>query len=142
MSDSKERTLAIIKPDAFLKGYSGKIIDTIVESGLSIIGMKLHRMDKEEAGNFYKVHKGKYFYERLCDFMSSGNIIVMALEATDAISQWRTIMGSTDPQEAAEGTIRHRFGTVVTQNATHGSDCEETAQEEITFFFKESELYN
>lgn len=141
MSDNQERTLAIIKPDAYSKGYAGKIIDIIIQENLSIIGMKLVKLSKEKAEEFYSIHKGKYFFERLCNFMSSGKIIVIALEAENAIKKWRKIMGATDPAEAAENTIRHKFGTIVTQNATHGSDSKENGILEISFFFNESELY-
>lgn len=142
MSDNIERTLAIIKPDAFANGNSGKIIDTIIENKFNIIGMKLLHLSKNEAGEFYSVHKEKYFYDRLCEFMSSGIIIVIALECVDAIKKWRHTMGSTNPLEASEGTIRKKFGSTVTQNATHGSDCTKSGISEVDFFFKKSELYN
>lgn len=141
MSDNVERTLAIIKPDAFTKGYAGKILDAIVEANFSIIGMKLLKLSKEEAGQFYDIHKGKYFYDRLCEFMSSDKIIVIALEHENAIHKWRELMGATDPNEADEGTLRQRFGVKITYNATHGSDCIESGKKEVSFFFKEFELY-
>lgn len=141
MSDYAERTLAIIKPDAFTKGYAGKIINAIIEANFSIIGMKLLQLSKDEAGRFYDVHKGKYFYDRLCNFMSSNKIIVLALEHENAINKWRELMGSTDPNEAESGTLRKRFGVKITHNATHGSDCVESGIKEVSFFFKESELY-
>ncbi len=141
MSDQNvQRTLAIIKPDAFGKKLSGKIIDIIENAGLSIIGLKVLRLTAEKAGGFYAVHKGKPFYDSLLEFMSSGKIIVLALEGTDAINHWRSVMGATDPAKAEEGTIRKLYGTRIERNACHGSDAPETAEVELNYFFKPEEL--
>lgn len=141
MSDGNvQKTLAIIKPDAFSKKYSGKIIDMIERAGLSIIGIHILRLTPEQAAAFYAVHTGKPFFEGLIDFMSSGKIMVLALEGEDAINLWRKVMGATDPVKADEGTIRKLFGTAVNRNACHGSDAPETAETEINFFFKPEEL--
>lgn len=142
MSNKNERTLAIIKPDAYNNGNAGKILDIITKSNFNILGIKLLKLSIEKAGEFYQVHKGKYFYDRLCKFMSSGKMIVLALEAEGAIKKWRDIMGATDPTEAKEGTIRNKYGTTVTKNSVHGSDSIESGLSETSFFFEESELYN
>lgn len=135
-----QKTLAIIKPDAFSKKLSGKIIDRIEQAGLSIIGIKVLHVSAEEATEFYAVHKGKPFFEDLTDFLSSGKIMVLALEGIDAIIQWRNVMGATDPAEAEDGTIRNLYGTSIGRNACHGSDAPETAETELNFFFKPEEL--
>lgn len=136
----KERTLAIIKPDAFSKKYSGKIIDMIEQAGLSIIGIKVLRLSAEQAAAFYAVHTGKPFFNDLIVFMSSGTIMVLALEGEHAINRWREVMGATDPALADEGTIRKIYGTAVNRNACHGSDAPQTAETELNFFFKPEEL--
>ncbi len=137
-----ERTLAIIKPDAVSSGVIGEIIHRAEEEGFTIRALKLTKLTKAQAEAFYSVHKGKPFFERLTKFMASGPVVVMVLEGEDAIKRWREIIGSTDPQEAAEGTIRRKFGTNVTMNAVHGSDSKDTAEFEIKFFFSEMELLN
>ncbi|MBN1984359.1 MAG: nucleoside-diphosphate kinase [Chitinivibrionales bacterium] len=142
MPISEQRTLAIIKPDAVSKKLSGKIIDMIESHGLTIIGMKMVRFSKEQASRFYAVHTGKYFFNNLVAFISSGNSIVLALQAPQAISQWRELMGSTDPATAAEGTIRKLYGTTVSVNACHGSDCTDSAAFELAFFFEPDELFS
>ena len=135
-----QRTLAIIKPDAFENKHSGKIIELIEQAGLSLVGIKVLRLSAEQAGEFYAVHRGKPFYDGLLEFMSSGKIMVLALEGNDAINLWRKVMGATDPANADEGTIRKLFGTAVNRNASHGSDAVETAEVEIEFFFAPKEL--
>jgi nucleoside-diphosphate kinase len=135
-----QRTLAIIKPDAVSKKHSGKIISMIERADLSIIGMKLLHLTSEQAAAFYAVHTGKSFFEELIAFMSSGKIIVLALEGNDAINLWRKVMGATDPAKAEDGTIRKLFGTAVNRNACHGSDAPETAETELNFFFTPEEL--
>ncbi len=135
-----EKTLAIIKPDAVSKKYSGRIISMIEEAGLSIIGIKLLRLTSDKAAAFYAVHTGKPFFAGLIEFMSSGKIIVLALEGENAITRWRRVMGATDPLKAEEGTIRKLFGTAVDRNACHGSDAPETAETELNFFFTPEEL--
>jgi nucleoside-diphosphate kinase len=135
-----ERTLAIVKPDAVMARNAGKIIDIIETQGLRIVGMKMATLTAEAAAGFYRVHRGRDFYDPLIVFMTSGPIIVMVLEGENAISRWREIMGATDVKKAAEGTVRRRFGTSVRYNATHGSDAPETAAQEIGYFFSRSEL--
>jgi len=136
----KVRTLAIIKPDSVRNKCAGKILSMIEESGLAIEAMRMVRLSRELAGEFYAVHKGKPFYEELLDFMSSGPCIVLALSGEDAIARWRGLMGATNPAAAAEGTIRKLYGTNVQYNACHGSDAPETARQEVAFFFSGAEL--
>ncbi len=131
-----EKTLAIIKPDAIKKKAAGKIIQRIEEEGFEISGLKMLHLSKEEAKEFYVVHKEKPFYESLTDFMSSGKIIVMILEKENAIAGWREVMGVTDPALAAPGTIRHQFGFSIERNVVHGSDSLATAEWEINYFYK------
>ena len=137
---SLQRTLAIIKPDAFSKKLSGKIIDRIEQAGLNIIGVKVLHVSREKAAEFYEVHKGKPFFEDLINFLSSGKIMVLALEGIGAIELWRDVMGVTDPAKAEEGTIRKLYGTSIGRNACHGSDAPETAETELNFFFKSEEM--
>ncbi len=131
----KERTLAIIKPDAVRKRVIGKIIQRIEDEGFEILEMKMVHLTKEEARQFYYVHKDKAFYESLTDFMSSGRVVVLLLEREKAIQHWREVMGATDPAQAKPGTIRRLYGFSVERNAVHGSDGPETAEYEIKFFF-------
>ncbi len=131
-----ERTLAIIKPDAVKKRIIGKIVERIEEEGFRIIEMRMARLTKEEAKGFYAVHKEKPFYEPLTDFMSAGEIVVLALERENAISHWREVMGETDPARAKAGTLRRTYGFSIERNAVHGSDAPLTAAWEISYFFK------
>ncbi len=135
-----ERTFAIIKPDAVARHLIGDIVKRIEASGLKIVGMRLVRLARAEAETFYDVHKARPFYGSLCDYMTSGPVVVMALEGDGAIKRWRDLMGATDPAKADPGTIRRDFGQNVEQNATHGSDAPETAARELAFFFRTSEL--
>ncbi len=135
-----ERTFAIIKPDAVARRLIGDIVKRIEASGLKIVGMRLARLSRAEAETFYDVHKERSFYGSLCDYMTSGPVVVMALEGDGAIKRWRDLMGATDPAKAEPGTIRRDFGQNVEQNATHGSDAPETAARELAFFFRTSEL--
>ena len=135
-----ERTLAIIKPDAFARGLAGDIIKRIEAAGLKLRAMRLMRLARSQAEAFYEVHKARPFYGSLCEYMSSGPVVVMALEADCAIVKWRELMGATDPAKAAAGTIRKDFGMDVEKNATHGSDAPETAAREIAFFFSSLDL--
>ena len=134
------RTLAIIKPDAVKKGTTGKIYDRIISAGFDILGSKLIKMSLDQAQGFYDVHKGKPFYEELTEFMSSSQSMILALEKNNAVTTWRETIGATNPEEAAEGTIRFDFATSIGENAVHGSDSNENAKKEIGFFFTESEL--
>jgi nucleoside-diphosphate kinase len=135
-----ERTFAIMKPDAVGKGQQGEIISRIHKAGFKIVAIKTMRLTKEEAGGFYAVHKDRPFFGELTDFMSSGKIVAMVLEAEGAIVKWRDAMGATDPKKAAPGTIRHDLGTSIGNNCSHGSDAPETAAFEIGYFFAGHEL--
>ena len=132
---SLERTFAIIKPDAVARGQQGEILARIHKAEFTIVAIKSMRLTKEEAGGFYAVHKARPFFAELTDFMSSGKIFAMVLEAEGAIAKWRDTMGATDPRKAAPGTIRHDLGTSIGANCTHGSDASETAAFEIGYFF-------
>ena len=134
------RTFAIIKPDAINNGTTGKIYDRILDKNFKILGAKLIRMTISQAEGFYAVHTGRPFYAELTEFMSSGQCMVLALDKEDAVAAWRKTIGSTDPQDAEEGTIRRDFATSIGENAVHGSDSDENAEKEIGFFFTESEL--
>ncbi len=135
-----ERTLAIIKPDAVGRGQQGEILARIHKGGFRIVAIKSLRLTKEEAGGFYYVHRERPFYGELTDFMSSGKIFAMVLEADEAIAKWRDAMGATDPKKAAPGTIRRDLGTNIANNCVHGSDAPETAAFEIGYFFSGLEL--
>ena len=136
----ENRTFAIIKPDAMKNRTTGNIYDRILDAKFKILGAKLIRMTLAQAEGFYAVHTGKPFYAELTKFMSSGQCMVLALEKENAVAAWRKTIGSTDPQEAEEGTIRRNFATSIGENAVHGSDSDENAENEIGFFFTESEL--
>ncbi|MHA4810650.1 nucleoside-diphosphate kinase [Flavitalea flava] len=129
------RTFTMIKPDAFSKGHSGAIIDKIIKSGYRLIALKLTRLSKEKAGEFYAVHKERPFYGELVDFMSSGPIIAAILEKDNAVADFRKLIGATDPAKADEGTIRKLFASSVGENAVHGSDSDDNARIEGDFFF-------
>ena len=135
-----ERTLAIIKPDAFKRGLAGEILSRIQKAGFQIVALKSMRLTKPEAEGFYAVHRERGFFGELTDFMSSGKIVVLALEAEGAILKWRETMGATDPAKAAPGTIRRDLGTSIGNNCTHGSDAQETAAFELGYFFAGHEL--
>lgn len=129
------RTFTMVKPDAFSKGHSGAIIDKILKSGFRVIALKLTRLSKEKAGEFYAVHKERPFYGELVEFMSSGPIIAAILEKDNAVADFRKLIGATDPAKADEGTIRKLFASSVGENAIHGSDSDENATIEGNFFF-------
>jgi nucleoside-diphosphate kinase len=135
-----ECTFAIIKPDAVGRGLQGEILSRIHKAGFRIVAIKSMRLTKDEAGGFYAVHKERPFFGELTDFMSSGKILAMVLEAEGAIAKWRDAMGATDPKKAAPGTIRHDLGTSIGNNVTHGSDAPDTAAFEISYFFAGHEL--
>ena len=135
-----ERTLAIIKPDAVGRGLTGEILKRIHEAKFQIVAIKSLRLTKSEAEGFYAVHCERPFFKDLTEFMSSGKVVVMALEAENAIAKWREVMGATDPAKAAPGTIRKALGTSIQNNCTHGSDAPETARFEIGYFFSGIEL--
>ena len=135
-----ERTLSIIKPDGVAKNIIGKIYSRFEKAGLQIIAAKMLHLSKEQAGEFYAVHKKRPFYGNLIEFMTSGPVMVQVLEGNNAISKNREVMGATDPKEAAEGTIRADFAETVDENVVHGSDGPDTAKVEIAFFFKDDEI--
>ena len=136
----KNRTFVIIKPDAIKNRYTGKIYDRILQAGFTILSAKLLKMTLIQAEGFYAVHRERPFYGELTTFMSSGACMVLALEKENAVAAWRETIGATNPEEAAEGTIRKDFATSLGENAVHGSDSDENAEKEIAFFFAESEL--
>ena len=136
----KDRTFAIIKPDAVRNGHTGEIYDRILKSNFNIKGAKLLKMTKKQAEGFYRIHKEKSFFNDLIQFMTSGPCMVLALEKENAVDSWRETIGSTNPKDAAKGTIRKDFALNVQENAVHGSDSNENAQKEIAFFFTDSEL--
>ena len=135
-----ERTFAIIKPDAVAAGQAGEILAIIQKAGFRIAGMKMKRLSLLEAETFYAVHKERPFFGSLVTFMTEGPVVVLVLEAPDAIKKWRDTMGATNPANAAEGTIRKKFATGIERNCVHGSDAPETAAVEIPFFFAGTEL--
>ena len=140
MTGAGKLTFAIIKPDAVGAGHTGKIIDRIITRGFHIRAMKMIHQTRKQAEGFYEVHRGKPFYEGLTEFMSSGPCVVMVLEKEGAVKAWRDLMGATDPAKADAGTIRKEFGGSVGENATHGSDSDENAAIEISYFFSKLEL--
>ena len=135
-----ERTLSILKPDATRRDLTGQINDRFERAGLHIVAQRRLRLNRAQAEAFYAVHRERPFYQSLCEYMTSGAIVVQVLEGEGAIARHRDIMGATDPSEAAAGTIRRDFGESVEANATHGSDAPETAAWEIAFFFAEIDI--
>ncbi len=131
----QERTLAIIKPDAVERRLTGRIIQRIEDEGFQIRAMRRIHLSTREAEGFYAVHRERPFFSSLTRFMSSGPAIVLVLEAPDAITKWRTLMGATDPARAEPGTLRKEFAQSIERNATHGSDAPETAAHELGYFF-------
>lgn len=134
------RTFTMLKPDAIENGYMGKIIDLIIESGFTIKAMKYKQLTKEQAMKFYEVHAERPFYIELVDYMTSGPIVAAILEKDNAVADFRALIGSTDPAEAAEGTIRKSFAESKAKNAVHGSDSDENALIEGEFHFMASEI--
>ena len=134
------RTFAMIKPDAINNGYSGKILDRIINAKFKILGIKMIRMTKKQAEGFYSIHSEKTFFEDLTSFMSSGKTLVLALEKENAVESWRNTIGATNPEEAEKGTIRKDFASSLSENAVHGADSDKNALIEIGFFFSEAEL--
>ena len=135
-----QRTFSIIKPDAVRKGFTGAILAEIEKAGFQIVAIKKQSISKEQAKGFYAVHVGKPFFEGLCEFMSSGPLVLMVLEKENAIADWRKLMGATNPASAEEGTLRKKFAGSMSENAVHGSDGEETAAFEIGYWFAGYEL--
>ena len=135
-----ERTFAIIKPDAVAKGAIGGVIDMIEKAGLKVVGLRFVRLSATQAEGVYAVHKARPFFGGLVTFMTSGPVVLMALEGDNAIARWRELMGPTDSKKAPEGTVRHKFGTDIEKNAAHGSDGPDTAKFELGYFFRGYEL--
>jgi nucleoside-diphosphate kinase len=132
-----ERTCALIKPDAVRNHTIGGIISMIEKDGFTILRLKQTTLTRAQAESFYQIHKNRSFFNELVTFMSSGPIVAMALEKENAVSDWRKLMGETNPEKAAEGTIRKIYGTNTGENATHGSDSIENAKQELSFFFQD-----
>lgn len=135
-----ERTLSIVKPDGTEKNVIGEVLGRFEKNGIKVVALKMVKLTKEDAEGFYAVHKERPFFGSLTDFMSRGPIVVMVLEGENAIVKVREIMGATNPEEAAEGTIRKDFATDIEQNTVHGSDSPESADYEINYFFNALEL--
>ncbi len=135
------RTFTMIKPDAFLKGHSGAILDQILKAGYQIKAMKMMKLSAEKAGEFYAVHKERPFYGELVEFMSSGPIVAAILEKDNAVEDFRKLIGATDPAKAEEGTIRKQFAASVGENAIHGSDSDANALIEGSFMFSGLEQF-
>ncbi len=133
-------TFAMVKPDAVSSGKGGAILAHIEKQGFAIRALRMVRLSRTEAEAFYEIHRGRPFYAELVEFMSSGPVLALALEAADAVVAWRTAIGATDPTEAAAGTVRKLFAESKGRNAVHGSDSDENALREIAFFFPEREL--
>ncbi len=135
-----QRTLGIIKPDSVAGGHTGEILAMIEAAGFRILGMRMTQLRKAQAEGFYAVHREKPFFAGLVEFMTEGPVVVLALERENAIQAWRELMGATNPANAAEGTIRKKFGTAIDRNAAHGSDAPDTAAYELGFFFRGADL--
>lgn len=135
-----ERTLSIVKPDAVARNIIGEIYKRLEEADLRIVAARMLHMTREQAESFYDIHRERPFFDNLCDFMSSGPVMVQVLEGDNAIAVNREVMGATNPAEAAPGTIRADFAESIDANAVHGSDAPETAEREIAFFFREEEI--
>jgi nucleoside-diphosphate kinase len=135
-----ERTLSILKPDVTKRNLTGQVNTMIEESGFRILAQKKVKIPLEMAQKFYVIHSSRPFYDDLCKFLSSAPIVVQVLEKENAIADYRTLMGATNPSAAEEGTIRKRFAISIDQNSVHGSDAPETAAEEIRFFFSDLEI--
>ena len=138
---NREITFSIIKPDAMSRGYAGKIIARITDAGFQLAALRMIRLTLKQAEAFYEVHREKSFYSGLVAFMSSGPVIVMVLRHENAVKEFRNLLGSTNPKEAASGTLRADFATSVQENAVHGSDSPENALREASFFFPAIEIY-
>lgn len=135
------RTFTMIKPDAMRNGHAGAILDKIIKAGFRVVALKQTKLSEEKAGAFYEVHKERPFYGELVSFMSSGVIIAAILEKENAVADFRTLIGATNPAQAEEGTLRKMFATSVGENAVHGSDSDENAQIEGSFFFSGLEQF-
>ncbi len=130
-----ERTLGLIKPDGLERGKQGQILDVILKKGFKIVAMKQLRLTKAQAEGFYAEHSARPFFASLCEYMTSGPIIALALEKENAIADWRTLMGATNPEKADPGTIRKEFAVDLEKNTVHGSDSSQSAHREVPYFF-------
>jgi len=135
-----ERTLCIIKPDAVKKRKSGAILQHVLEEGFNVLGLRQTQLSQREAEGFYAVHRERPFFKDLCEFMTSGPVVVVALERENAVAHWRKVIGATDPAKADAGTIRKSYGASLGENAVHGSDSVENGQVECSYYFQGSEL--
>ncbi|MBM3773981.1 MAG: nucleoside-diphosphate kinase [Acidobacteria bacterium] len=135
-----ERSLSILKPDAVSAGHAGEILAMIENDGFRILALRMLRLSREQAEGFYAVHRQRPFFQSLVTFMTEGPVIAVALGREDAVARLRELMGSTDPAQAAEGTIRKRFGSTIERNAIHGSDSPENARSEVGYFFSSLDL--
>ena len=135
-----ERTFAMVKPDGVKRGLVGEVVGRLERKGFQIVGMKLMNIPRETAERHYGEHKGKPFFEGLVSFITSGSVVAMVVEGENAILEWRKMMGTTNPKDAAPGTIRGDFATIIDENVAHGSDAPATAEREIGIFFDSSEL--
>ncbi len=142
MHDSKqsEQTLLLVKPDAVRRQRTGEILRRVEEAGFTITGLRMRQLTAAEAGDFYSIHRDKPFYDGLVEFMTSGPLVAVRLEAGDACRRVREFVGTTDPQQAAPGTIRADFGTSVRTNAVHASNPDENVKQELDFFFADNEM--
>lgn len=138
---STNKTFTMLKPDAVQNGYTGAIIDKIIKDGFRIVAMKYTRLTPEVAGKFYEIHKERPFYKDLVNYMSSGNIVAAILEKENAVESFRKLIGATDPTKAEEGTIRKLYAKSIEANAVHGSDSDENAAIEGSFFFSKLEQF-
>jgi nucleoside-diphosphate kinase len=135
-----QRTLAIVKPDGVAAGLVGEVVKRIEQEGLRIVGMRMEQLTQTKAEGFYYVHRERPFFGSLMTFMTSGPVVLMALEGDNAITRWRSLMGATNPENADPGTIRRDMATGIERNVVHGSDAEDTASFEINYFFSGTEL--
>lgn len=135
------RTFTMIKPDAVANGYIGAILNDIIAGGFKIVAMKYIQLTTESAGNFYAIHKERPFYKDLVNFMTSGPIVAVILEKDNAVEDFRTLIGATDPTKAEAGTIRNKYAQSIEANAVHGSDSDENAEIEGNFFFSQFERF-
>ena len=138
--DTLQRTFSIVKPDAVAKGATGDIINMIIKNGFRIVGMRMVEITKQQAEGFYAVHASRPFFDSLTTFMSSGPIVVLALEKHNAIADLRKLMGATNPANAEEGTVRKKWAESIEKNAIHGSDADDTARFELSYFFRGCEI--
>jgi nucleoside-diphosphate kinase len=135
-----QRTLAIVKPDGVASGLIGEVVKRIEQEGLRIVAMRMEHLTRSKAEGFYYVHRSRPFFDSLVEFMTSGPCVLMTLEGPDAIPRWRALMGATDPQKAAPGTIRRDMATGIERNVVHGSDAPETASYEVNYFFTGTQI--